>query len=337
MQDVLGESLRKIRKNRARKARMIAIALVLSLVVSLDVFWCLRQPGLTLAGDGDCGITEHTHDENCQGGDTPCALPEHVHELSCYADPTADTETQLDWQKMFAGYPYTGDLQKDLAGIARTQAGYRESTRNFRVGDDGIRRGYTRYGAWYGAPYTDWSAAFVSFCLHYAGADPSQYPGNTGAASMAEAWKRLDKFVPAGGYAPSAGDLIFFTNNTVGIVTQVQNATCYMICGDVDNGVCTVTVPLSDETVLGWGLTGTVQTEPPPAVPDITDGPVFLITEGSRRRPTALEAPGPSQTCSPIWKQTAAAISSPCWTSTMWSCPRTKTATTSPKQTKATS
>ena len=66
MQDILGESLRKLRKIRVRKTRMIAILLVLSLVVSLDVFWWLRQPGLTLAGDADCGVVEHTHDEGCQ-------------------------------------------------------------------------------------------------------------------------------------------------------------------------------------------------------------------------------------------------------------------------------
>ena len=173
MRDILGESLRKLRKIRVRKTRMIAILLVLSLVVSLDVFWWLRQPGLTLAGDADCGITEHTHDAGCRNGEKPCELVEHIHDISCYSDDTADVETQLDWQKMFEDYPYTGDLRSDLAGIAKTQAGYTESKRNFHVGSDGIRRGYNRYGAWYGTPYTDWSAIFVSYCLHYAGSKPS--------------------------------------------------------------------------------------------------------------------------------------------------------------------
>ena len=130
MQNFLDESLRKLRKNRRRRTRMIAILLVLSLVVSLDVFWVLRQPGLTLAGDADCKIVEHTHDEICQSGDRACDLMEHVHSIRCYADVSADTETQLDWQSMFSDYPYTGDLRQDLVGIARTQAGYRESTLN---------------------------------------------------------------------------------------------------------------------------------------------------------------------------------------------------------------
>ena len=120
--------------------------LVLSLVVSMDVFWILRKPGLTLAGNADCGIVEHTHDASCQNSDTPCPLQEHVHTIDCYSNKAADVETQLDWQKIFADYPYTGDLQKDLLMIAKMQVGYTESEDNFEVGNDGIRKGYTRYG-----------------------------------------------------------------------------------------------------------------------------------------------------------------------------------------------
>ena len=140
MRDVLGKGLRNLNRIKMRKIRLSVVLLVLSLVVSLDVFWSLRQPGLTLAGNADCGIVEHTHDEACQNAQSACELTPHVHDLSCYADDTADTETQLDWQEMFAEYPYTGDLRKDLVGIAETQVGYAESTRNFQVGSDGIRR-----------------------------------------------------------------------------------------------------------------------------------------------------------------------------------------------------
>ena len=292
MQDILDESLRKLRKIRIRKDRMIAILLVLSLVVSLDVFWVLRQPGLTLAGDADCKIVEHTHDEACQNAETTCELAEHVHSISCYSDVSADVETQLDWQSMFDDYPYTGNLQNDLVGIARTQVGYQESTRNFEVGDDGVRRGYTRYGAWYGAPYSNWSAMFVSFCLHYAGADPEEFPGNTGAASMAEQWKILEKYANVGTYTPSPGDLVFFANNTVGIVTEVQNATFYVIRGDIDNAVGTDVIALSDESIVGWGLTGNAvqedeeaKEEPPqeeqvPSTPEISDEDLLDISNG---------------------------------------------------------
>ena len=324
MRDTLGESLRKLKRMRIHKSRMTALVLALSLVVSLDVFWVLRQPGLTLAGDAACGIREHVHDDTCTQQicicelseeeehihedacyeeELVCSLEEHTHSIDCYSDETADVETPLDWQEMFADYPYTGNLREDLVGIARTQAGYTESTLNFEVDRDGERHGYTRYGAWYGAPYGDWSGTFVSFCLHYAGTDPEETPGNTGAASMARLWDKLGKYAPAGAYTPVAGDLVFFEDNTAGIVTEVYNATFYVLRGDVDDAVCGETMSLYDESISGWGVTeGTVSEEEPPPeeeapseidIPeftedddwDVTQGPRFTISAKSNEEP----------------------------------------------------
>ena len=155
MQDIIAESIARVKKLKLKRTRLTAILLVLSLVVSLDVFWALRQPGLTLAGDADCGFVEHSHDEQCQSGDTPCPLVEHIHTIDCYSDETADVESQLVWQQMFSGYPYSGNLCKDLVGIAKMQVGYKESKRNFEINQEGVRHGYTRYGDWYGTPYTN--------------------------------------------------------------------------------------------------------------------------------------------------------------------------------------
>lgn len=288
MQDTFGTSLKKLDWIRRRKNRMLAILILLSLIVMLDVFWVLRQPGLTLAGDATCGITEHTHDETCNTEENPCPLEEHVHSITCYSDDTADVETPLDWQEMFADYPYTGSLSKDLAGIAQTQTGYAESELNFEVDSDGNRHGYTRYGAWYSAPYADWSAMFVSFCLSYAGADENENPVNSGADSMAKAWAALGKYAEAGTYTPAEGDLVFFTDNTAGIVTMVQNATFCAICGDIDDKVSNVSLSLDDPSIAGWGLTeGTVSVEEEVDEPeseisqtellDISNGPAFFI------------------------------------------------------------
>ena len=82
MQDILGTSLRSIKWIRTRNTRLIALLLVLSLIVSLDVFWTLRQPGLTLAGNADCQIVEHTHDASCADG-AACTTAEHVHTIHC--------------------------------------------------------------------------------------------------------------------------------------------------------------------------------------------------------------------------------------------------------------
>lgn len=279
MQDVLGESLRKLRKIRVRKTRMIAILLVLSLVVSFDVFWWLRQPGLTLAGDADCGIIEHTHDEGCFSGESPCQLVEHVHDISCYSDEKADIESQVDWQKMFSNYPFTGNLAEDLVGVAKSQVGYIESNLNFQVDQNGIRHGYNRYGAWYGVPYADWSAAFVSFCLHYAGADPTETPYNIGAASMAEQWKMLGKFFSAENYKPVSGDLVFFKDNTVGIISEALYSSCYVIRGDYENSVKTVFISYIDSSILGWGTIN--KQTPDEELYDISKGPaVFIFANG---------------------------------------------------------
>ena len=314
MQDIWGELPKKARKLRLRRTWTTALLLVLSLTVCLDVFWSLRRPGLTLAGDADCGYIEHIHDDACLNEDSACELEEHIHDITCYSDDTADTETQLDWQTMFEDHPYTGDLREDLVSIAKTQVGYAESTQNFQVDHDGIRHGYTRYGAWYGVPYTDWSAVFVSYCLNYAGADPEEAPGNTGAAAMAEAWLRLHRYAPVGAYTPVPGDLVFFRDATVGIITDIQTATFCAIRGDIDDAVSSEIFLLADSTIAGWGLTdgaffdddalpepsyeeelpdaemeedpetacGDEAPEEPTAKdpPDISDGPVFYIFEG---------------------------------------------------------
>ncbi|MBR5272819.1 MAG: hypothetical protein IKU25_05425 [Clostridia bacterium] len=294
MHELLDESLRQLKKNRVRRLRFIAVVLVLSLIVSLDVFWVLRQPGLTLAGDADCKITEHTHSHACYQSNeirasdaATCGFAEHVHSVECYSDDTADVENPLSWQETFANYPYTGSLRQDLVGIAQTQVGYTESKLNFEVGNDGIRRGYTRYGDWYGVPYNDWSALFVSFCLNYAGATNDTAPINIGASSMAKLWRSLGKYAPAKAYTPVSGDLVFFCDNTVGIVAKVYTSSFYVIRGDVENTVRGDMMPLNEPSIIGWGITeGTITPQNPHSnnseLLDITNGPAVFIFEGEQ-------------------------------------------------------
>ena len=136
-------------------------------------------------------------------------------------------------------------------GVAKTQVGYTESAFNFEADGNEVRHGYTRYGAWYGAPYNEWSAMFVSFCLHYAGADLNEYPINSGADTMASLWNKQGKYAPAGQYVPVSGDLVFFEDNTVGIVAEVQNATIYVISGDVEDSVSGNLLSLNDDSIVG--------------------------------------------------------------------------------------
>ena len=275
-------------KRRWRYA--VVILTVLSLIVALVTVWNLRMTGITIANSASCGYEEHKHTEACmQENVLICSLTEHIHNVGCYSDTKADTETLLNWQNMFADYPYTGVLREDLVGIAKTQVGYTESQLNFETSYDGVRRGYTRYGAWYGASYNDWSAMFVSFCLNFAGADSAAFPNSSGGAMMAELWKKQEKYIPVGEYVPKSGDIVFFNNNTVGIVTEIFNSTFYVIRGDIHNAVTSDIMYLSDPTIVGWGSTETSAIKdksPKDHLLDISNGPAFFIIEGGKVQET---------------------------------------------------
>lgn len=382
LRNTLKDFLRKAKLNRKYKIRTLSVLMILSLVVTGNVFWMLRQTGLTLAGDAMCGCEEHQHSEECYSQTLICGThihtencyetnvqtepvlicslteephvhsdncyntefvegyeqqelvctiaedghehseecystqyiegyelkslvcektvephvhtdlcyeiveaeteadkilicelaenehehtdecyestlicqkTEHTHTLDCYSDATADVESQLDWQAMFEGYP-TGDLRADLVSIAKSQIGYAESERNFEVDSEGVRHGYTRYGAWYGAPYSDWSAMFVSFCLNYADSNSEDTPYNIGANTMQQLWMDAGRFADTDEYTPDHGDLIFFENNTVGIISSVNFDVLTVIHGDIDDAVVEYDIMDYDESIVGYGI-----------------------------------------------------------------------------------
>jgi hypothetical protein len=111
----------------------------------------------------------HTHTISCYNSEPLCGLEAHTHSLQCYSNPEADLESAATWKATLP--ELTGDYSQDILAIAQSQLGYTESSRNYIVDENGDMKGYTRYGAWYGIPYGDWCAMFVSFCLHYAGVE----------------------------------------------------------------------------------------------------------------------------------------------------------------------
>lgn len=204
----------------------------------------------------------HTHTARCYGTwELTCGKEEHTHTLACYADPEADLETEADWKQPFADLTLTGKWREDLLSLAKTQLGYAESERNYIVLEDGeTTKGYTRYGAWQDDPYMDWNAAFVSFCLHYAGvteipvsADCAGWPGALG-----------EQYAPADAREPVPGDLVFFDRDSdgsadhVGILLEVTEGTeeepavLTTIEGDAENAVAKCAH--SAEEVLGYGI-----------------------------------------------------------------------------------
>ena len=181
-----------------------------------------------------CGLEEsegHTHTDACYSKEEvlTCTEEEHEHTASCYSNPNADLESEESWTNTFKNVELTGKWSDDVIAIAETQIGYEESTRNYIVNEDGDKKGYTRYGSWYGNPYGDWCAMFAAFCQHYAEVDSDLMPysascetwiqmlsGNYGSTDSEKAkYSQYDLYhdyneVFDGTYTIKPGDLVFF-------------------------------------------------------------------------------------------------------------------------------
>jgi len=168
-----------------------------------------------------------------------------------------EPESEEDWNASVSGASLTGDWRGDLAAVARTQLGYQESDRDFIIDEEGALRGYTRYGAWNGDPYGEWSAAFVSFCLSYANIPSSSFPRSADCASWKSTLSGMGLYQEEG-YTPAQGDLIFFnwsgssTPECVGIVDDVSADTVFAIVGIAGQGVSRNSYSLGDACITGY-------------------------------------------------------------------------------------
>ena len=204
----------------------------------------------------------HTHGDRCYGTwELICGMQEHTHDLRCAANPNADLESAAIWEQTFAEAELTGVWAQDVLAIAETQIGYRESQKNYVVLDDSNEtKGYTRYGAWYGIPYGDWCAMFVSFCLDYAGVE--DYPLDCNCPSWINALTELEMYQTPDVYTPVPGDVIFFDWNEnlvsdhVGLVKAVdlEKGELITIEGNNGNTVAEHTYKLDDTDLLGYGI-----------------------------------------------------------------------------------
>lgn len=161
-----------------------------------------------------CDKTEtgHVHTEACYTNELICTLAEHTHSDACYTDLNADVETAEDWEDTLPEEKdLIGEWPHDVTAVAESQLGYTESTANWQLDPDGTtHKGYTRYGAWYGAPYEDWCAMFASFCLHYAGVPEEAIGHDASCPAWVAALQEQNIFVyPEALYIPQPGDLLF--------------------------------------------------------------------------------------------------------------------------------
>ena len=258
----------KTKQNKFMNHGFWTVALCLSLIIALCVFWYLKLTGITMAGEAFCGKPEHIHSDECE---TPCQMEEHIHIVSCYSNIKADLETVDDWESSFADISRGASTAENMVLIAESQLGVKESEINFEVDGYGVRRGITRYGQWYGNPYGDWSAMFVSFCLNYAGVD--FLPTNAGPESMRLGWEEEDAYRSADEYSPHIGDIIFLNKNdngstaatSVAVITQVSDKVITVIEGDVEREVRIMAYDINSSMILGYGL-----------VLDVSDFAVFV-------------------------------------------------------------
>lgn len=194
----------------------------------------------------------HQHTAECYERVLTCGKEEHTHTLACYSDPNADVEDADTWQNSVSSVSLTGNWGNDLAAIAQTQIGYRESTSNYNVAEDGATmNGYTRYGAWAGDPYRDnWSAQFTDFCLSYAGIPTSAM------VQPSDCWEWAP--VSKEGYTPNTGDLIILDGNQdgtpdhAGIVLNANDAQVTTVIGDSDKEVKQNTYNLDNAIIVGY-------------------------------------------------------------------------------------
>ena len=188
------------------------------------------------------------------------------------SDPWADLEYKEFWDELFNDIALSGDWSADLLTIAETQLGYAESVRNFEAtlnedGNDFNIKGWTRYGAWYGVPYGDWCAMFISFCLHYAGISQEDFPYESGTIPWVQKLKKMELYRNAEDCVPKPGDVIFFDweaddlADHVGIVCNLDedNRKIQTIEGNHGDTVQKFEYDMNDRRIMGYGVLPTNQ------------------------------------------------------------------------------
>lgn len=211
-------------------------------------------------------VKAHHHTDACYKKELVCKLKEHTHTAACYSNESADVEDESDWEATIP--TLSGNWAEDIVAVAESQIGYEESTANFKLADDGeTRKGYTRYGEWYGNKYGDWSAMFASFCLNYAGISSKTVPVNSGSTAWITELKQKKLYKEAGKYEPVSGDLVFLDTDSdgkadhVGIITGTETkddvedskvTSLTAVVGDSSDKVEENTYKTSGDTIVGY-------------------------------------------------------------------------------------
>lgn len=278
--DMQSNYLEQRKSTRQLYKKLAAALLVVSVIIAIGVFWWLKLTGIAVTGEAFCEITEHIHSGECREytlictdesighehtGECVeeallCEISEHAHSVECYSDMQADKETAADWEQTFDTALLTGSAKENLFYIANTQLGYTESEANYTADENGNKFGYTRYGEWYGNPYGEWSAMFVSFCLNYGNIENADTLKNSGVDAMRIQWEKQGLYETAAFHSAQKGEIIFLdldadgTADYAGVVSDFTNGIVTAIIGDWENAVSEVVLE-DTSLILGYGFT----------------------------------------------------------------------------------
>ncbi|MBR6644848.1 MAG: Cna B-type domain-containing protein [Clostridia bacterium] len=259
-------------KKHQRKKRWHSVVTTLAAVVVFVTTYALILPAITMDSEPSCNLTEHIHTNECFSlvdGENVllCELTEHTHhEIACYSDRSADVETKDDWESVLADVKLVGQWNRDVLLVARSQLGYRESSKNVICDENGVLQGYTRYGEWYGEPYGKWSCTFVSFCLEYAGVKGMPLSDDCVEWINILSEEKYGFYRKAGEHTPSAGEIVFVDKNGdgtadgVGIIDQVipqiadKGAKLKVIEGGLSEQVQYTIYEYSSNSILGYSI-----------------------------------------------------------------------------------
>lgn len=89
MKTIVDVYLREFKRDHRRRLRFGALALFLALLVTVGISWRLRYTGIALTNETYCGLSEHTHTDECYEKVLVCGLEEaegYSHTDACYEE-----------------------------------------------------------------------------------------------------------------------------------------------------------------------------------------------------------------------------------------------------------
>ncbi len=235
---------------KKQKRRLTSFITAMSVLVSTGVFWQLRGIGTAM--------TDETLAPDTNGQSADMSL------LS-----SSLCETDEVWESTLP--ELTDELAENAALIAASQLGYTENTQNYIIGDDDCtHKNYSRYGAWFGNPYSDWNTMFTCFCLHYAGVTEADIPFSSGCWAWSLKLSAKGVLSPFNKGSPKRGDVLLFDTDLDGkadrsgiiseIISDTDNPCIITIEGQTDGAVAECSYQTDDEHIFGYVPVETPQT-----------------------------------------------------------------------------